>query len=681
MKNPSESTNYANLRYFVPSPLLAPQATKEGKRARKKQLKSEPLTYHELLRHQDDQVTSGNLNKQTAANRATALRLFLRTQHLLPEDVVGTEMRATYTLSEARFADALKKEERSSRSISNLRAALKPWRTAVANDDKHRALSADHMTPFQKTITELVGARPVKPFARQVAIPASLLRGWIKGSQPRPSNAHNIRRLEAFFGIDRDSLVVLGGIQDGQSVRECVGQAAPNAYRRRLAENRKLRYILRVCTDSPLRAEWSALIRYKTDAAPMLKRLTRGVWTFSPHRSVARESEWFAFEDEREVPSAGKCWFNVASYYGWMALPASKGGQGIPEDSVQTLAWLTVPDHIDAYFRWRMKRCDGKMTAGILELLAVMTWMVRPGDGYLYQQPHFQSQLPQKYRDEDWHSLCTRQYEYCQRLQGFWKSKAQVSRNSFDTVRTVIESPEPMQEIADMVRRMRNDRPCGNPQREAIWARDILIVKLLASNPLRRINFITLTWDEVNVNGHRPDDRGAIYKRPDGSWWISTSKHLFKNRGANLRDYDSPINESVWKDLERYLFKYRPLLLRWPTDLLLLTRTRDPKSSVTKQGQPYKQAVITEHLPYRAIGNHIAKLTARYLRNSDGSRMHAFRNIVTTAILKADGGDIKTAALVLHDKETTVEKHYSGMRSGDGNARMGELLKRSFQRM
>ena len=681
MKNSYESTTYANLRYFVPSPLLAPQATKEGKKARKKQLKPEPLTYRDLLQDQDKLVATSNLNKQTAANRATALRLFLKTQQLLPEDIVGAEMRSTFKLAEAKFADALRLEGRTGRTISNLCSALRPWRTAIATDDKHRALTADHMTPFQRSVTELVGARPVKQLARQVAIPASLLRGWIKGCQPRPSKSHHIRRLEAFFGIESGGLVVLAGIQDGHLNRESVGQAAPNAYRQRLAANRKLLYILKVGAESPLRAEWSALIRYKTEGVPLLNRLERGVWTFSPHRSVAREAEWFNFLTDREVPSAGKCWTNLASYYGWMTLCTSKGGLGAPDDWVQTLAWLAVPDHIEDYFRWRMQRSNEQMNQGILELLAVMIWMVRPGDGYLYQQPHFQLLLPEKYRAEGWQSLCTRQHVYCQRLQNFWKSKVQVSRDSFDTVRTVIDCKEPMQEIADMVQRMRNDRPSGSLLKEAIWARDILIIKLLASNPLRMSNFINLTWEEVNVDGHRPHDRGAIYKRVDGSWWLSVPRHCFKNRGATTKDYDSPVNVAVWSDLERYLFKYRPLLLRWPSDLLLLTLTRDPVSKVTRHGEPYKQVAFKEHLPYRAIGNQVAKLTARYLRNSNGSRMHAFRHIVTTAILKTDGGDIKTAALVLHDKETTVEKNYSGMRSGDGSVRMGELLKRSFDRM
>jgi hypothetical protein len=57
------------------------------------------------------------------------------------------------------------------------------------------------------------------------------------------------------------------------------------------------------------------------------------------------------------------------------------------------------------------------------------------------------------------------------------------------------------------------------------------------------------------------------------------------------------------------------------------------------------------------------------------------RHIVATSILKTDAGDNKTAALVLNDSEVTVAKYYSGMRSGDGAARMGVLLGKTLNRM
>lgn len=57
------------------------------------------------------------------------------------------------------------------------------------------------------------------------------------------------------------------------------------------------------------------------------------------------------------------------------------------------------------------------------------------------------------------------------------------------------------------------------------------------------------------------------------------------------------------------------------------------------------------------------------------------RHVVVTAILKTESGDMKTAALVLNDLETTVAKYYSGMRSGDGAVRMGQLLGKTLNRM
>ena len=81
------------------------------------------------------------------------------------------------------------------------------------------------------------------------------------------------------------------------------------------------------------------------------------------------------------------------------------------------------------------------------------------------------------------------------------------------------------------------------------------------------------------------------------------------------------------------------------------------------------------------MSKRLVVLTRKYLWKSDGIGTHAFRHIVVTSILKTDGGDIKTAALVLNDAEATVAKHYSGMRSGDGAKRMGDLLGKTLNRM
>jgi len=234
-----------------------------------------------------------------------------------------------------------------------------------------------------------------------------------------------------------------------------------------------------------------------------------------------------------------------------------------------------------------------------------------------------------------------------------------------------------------MVQRMRADRPTTCETLEAIWARDIFLVKLCCSNPLRKRNIACLEWTPDNKEGHRPSNKCALYQRTDGSWWIFVPKQLLKNRkGEQIDDYDSPVHESVRADLERYLFKYRAVLMRFPTNYVLLARTRDPNSTPrARKGREKRKQTPTEHRPYMEYSKRLSYLTKKYLWRCDGIGSHAFRHIAATSILKAPGGDIKTAALVLNDSELTVQKNYSGMQSGDGTKRMGELLGASFNRM
>ncbi len=213
-----------------------------------------------------------------------------------------------------------------------------------------------------------------------------------------------------------------------------------------------------------------------------------------------------------------------------------------------------------------------------------------------------------------------------------------------------------------MIQRMRADRPVGkSPKYEAVWARNLVLIKLLASNPLRRRNFAHLTW--------RADNTGNLYQKSDKSWWIRIPKRQFKNSygAAGDFDYDSPVHASAWADIERYLFIYRKLLMRGPTDLVFLTL------KVARSAE--------ENRPWIELGATVRALTNQYLIRSPGIGPHAFRHLVATSILKADGGDHKIAAQVLNDRVSTVERHYAGLRSADGARRMAELLDDSFSRM
>ena len=142
----------------------------------------------------------------------------------------------------------------------------------------------------------------------------------------------------------------------------------------------------------------------------------------------------------------------------------------------------------------------------------------------------------------------------------------------------------------------------------------------------------------------------------------------------HFRFETAQINSSVWLDIEKYINLHRPMLLKSPSDLFFLTGARGNNIKYDASGN-------IKHVPWADLGRRVKELTARYLYRCAGIGCHAFRHIVATAILKANGGDFKTAALVLYDRVATVEKHYAFLTANEGADRMATLLSDSFRRM
>lgn len=660
-KNSLNTKGYSVRRYFTPSSLLASQTTKKGKKRAARRRMSTTITYQQLLENQEIQVQLGNLNKQTAANRATALRRFMKAHSLHPDDVVGDEMRIQYPDALGHYMNTLRLEGKSSRAITNTKAAMRPWKEAVVEFDTQQALLAEKPTPFIQSLVSLIGETPVTHVAKQAGIPRDMLFGWLAGKTPRSSSASYVKRLEGFFGVERDLLTQLSGMKL-TGVRQFIGgEAAPIEYRNQFGKLTRTLYGIKPNEDSPLRQQWTEFLTYKTAVAPLYKRTKRGKWRFSPCPLTAvTPANWWAFLDGREVASARTGWQNTGTYLGWLKIDSNLGGGGYSESEVHTMAWLAVPDYLEKYLSWRTERA-GKRNQGFMQFLSFVAALVRPRYGYLRQRPEMQQTLPARFHEESWDSLCERQFELVEQIISAYFYEIEVSRDSFEPIKHIIESSSPMQAMADMVQRLRADRPIGgNKRREAIWSRNLVLIKLLLSNPLRKRNLAHLTW--------KADNTGNLYQRVDGSWWIKIPKGQFKNShgAAGDCDYDSPVHPSVWRDIERYITQHRPHLMVASTDLFFLTM---------------KAPGATEHRPWIELGQAVSALTSKYLIRCQGVGPHAFRHLVATSILKADGGDYKTAAQVLNDRVHTVEKHYAHLRSGDGANRMAELLESSFSRM
>jgi integrase len=657
--------SYENYRYFVPSSLPALQtAKKRQKQARKSAMKPSPLTYKDILEKLNYFVTTKQLNPNTAANRASALRGFLRANHLSEDDVVGEEMRSKFVDCVERFLDSMRELGRTQRNITNTRAALTPIRQIIQEDDIARALDAEKPTPFMLQLKTLLHGHSVRHVAKISHVPYDMMLGWLNGKVPRPSSARYVHRVETYFGMERGELWKLSGAAHPSRLQPDLGGARVIQYRESLGALTKMAYRFVAPPDSPLRKQWHDFMVYKTALVPELERGSKAKWRISPLPMGRKsESSWWKYLGDVEVASAHAGWAKVAAYLGWLNLPQSEGGAGIPAEELHTLAWLAVPDYLTQYIDWRKRRAGGKHTTFVPEFLGWVMSLVRPVEGYFPQSPWLYETLPERYRKGSWAELCERQMKFCRRMTQSLKGQIEINRDPFEPLNGVLELDEPLEAIVDMIQRMRANRPISNPVKEAVWSRDIVLIKLLVSNPLRQRNLAHMTW--------RPDNTGNLYQKNDGSWHIRWKSIFFKNaRGAaGDLDYDAEVHPSVWADLERYLFKHRPLLMRHPTDLLFLTKAKD------------KHHAAMPHSPWTDLSKRVFEITKKYLWNCPGIGTHSFRHLIGSSIIKAAPGEIHTVARVLNDRPTTVEKHYARFTSSDGNKRMGELLAKSLKRL
>lgn len=659
-----KTTTYELRRYFVPSSLLASQAAEKTTRAQKRAPQLNPLTYRDLLDKQAYFVTTEQVNTQTAANRATALRNFLRVNSVCEDDVVGAEMRSGYPEALEKFVLQLQTCGKKSRSITNTRAALSPWRHWVIEDDTLRALDADKPSPFRGALKLLVAAHSVRHVSNQSEVPYAMLLGWLDGKIPRQTNTGLICRLESYFGTEPGALTSLAGHTQSPRYRTTTGQASRNDYRETLGARTQDAYWFRPEQSSPLRAQWSDFARYKTDEVPLLERSSKGAWRISPLPLTPNTpANWYMFIDGQEVASAKAAWAKVGGFLGWLGLAVERGGLNLPAARLHTLAWFAVPGLFQRYLHWRKVRAGDKYNSSAPESLGWVSSLVRAEVGYFPQNPWLRETLPLEYQVGDWASMCVSQMSFCRKMTRSLRGKIEATRDPFVAIGHIVDLPEPMEALVDMIHRLRAHRPIGHIGREAVWSRDMLLLKLLSSNPLRLRQFSHMTW--------KPDNSGNLRQKLDGSWWILWKIRYFKNSlgAAGDGDYDCPVQASVWPEIERYLFKHRQTLLRSETDLVFLT----------KVGGPVRQEHA--HMPWRDLSRRVYELTSRHLWRSDGIGSHAFRHVVGTSIVKAGDGDFATAAAVLNDRLETVKKHYGRFNGQDGSTRMNELLGKSFRRM
>lgn len=631
-------------------------------RARKRHLTLSELTYvvlKDLLTKKAELGTGPSLS--SLANLHSALSGFLQERGIKHTDAIGSTFRASYYKNLQAHIQSLKDELRPSAYITNRKHLLSIWRKCVVEHDRNCALTHRHVTPFQAALLDIFNNGVTKTLLRKnTGIPKATLNRWCDGQTPNATSLHYVPRIENFLGLRNGELSELLPIK--RQSRDEKNSSASIAYRERQKALRIDRYAVTEPTPR-LRSEWSEFLQYKVseldfdDDEASIKRSSGGRWrSTSQTSSKQRPSNWASWYKSRRVATAGIAWTNVSQFLGWLMLSEERGGKNLSPEAAQTLGHFTNRQWIREFVEWKRLRAGGNAHQGLLSFLRFVSSLCNPRTGYLTQR-FLAFGPPTGATEEMWRARCLKCFDSISRFRAELSDDATPSRDSREPIRNILALENPLDAVADMVTRMASARPITGGKREAIWARDMLLIKLTASNPLRDKNIRELTY--------RADNTGQLRQTATGEWSIFVRKQELKNQNgvARDRDYDMPVRPEVWPDIERYLKQYRPMLAKSKSDVLFLTE---------RWGGPFSED---------ALGQRFHILTKNYLHGCPGVGPHALRHIVATSILKASPNDWAAAAWALHDDEATVRKHYAHLAQHDAARWLSKAMDGPFSRM
>lgn len=657
------------LHYIIPASLNDSQKSISRKRngARKRPVNSLHLTFGQLKEKLANIIIKQVESKQNYANLVSALNALMAACRVTDNNSVSSILRASFYKNRATHVSMLSHQGKSAAYIANRKTYLGRWHRLVGSLDREYASASGQVSPFNAALRELLSnGIPQTRLATQAGISLASFKRWLGGAKPNEKARPSIMRLERFFGITPGELVGLAGLGGKFDGNTDTGELPRIRYRERLRKNAGDSYAVKNASPS-LREEWAGLVQYKTARTTYSKaRQKNGRWSTTTEKVVPRtEGNWHSFIGINYVASAGIRWGYVCDYLGWLHLSTERGGRGLPSEDVQTLAHLTNHEFLGQYIDWRIERAEQKVNGSVIALLKLVSSLCHPKTGYFCNTPHLSSAL--SLNEGTWRERCDETFKFSKETQNTLSGQCELSRDSSEPIKALLELDNPLDGVADAIQRMNAAQPNTGGVKEAIWARDRLLLKLLASNPLRAKNLKMLKFiDDKTGQLISGDDTGKLYRGRDGSWRIAIPKKFFKNfaGAAKDRDYDMPVHDSISRDIETFLGHYRPRIAS-DDNPYVFTSSRKVASSGMMYG----------------LNRRIETLTRLYFWRCPGIGPHGFRHIVATAILKMSPNDWQTAALVLHDRAETVQKHYAHLRSNDGAARQFAILASSYARM
>lgn len=604
---------------------------------------------HLISAHEHALTLSSSCSDQVLRNHKSTLNSYLAFCNKTLDNRIGREFTVDFVKQSKAYAELVATTNR--KTAADKLSILRAWKRTVDTHVRGNMLkSMSGPSAFHKELRLAVAAsgQTLREIAKAIKTDLKTLNGWVEGVTPMYKGMPTLRRLETHLGLER------GFLESKVSYPRKDGPIAAakqkDKYSARVRANLQDSYYVTPTMFSPeLKQEWLALLKYKTCEHPIgLKRGSRARWRVLPIEKggvhVTKEALCQP-APEQVCASAYRNLLMVESYLGFLTKAQSDNvataGLGLLLDEVQTVAMFVIPEFLNAFFEFIKARSGNLIHNGQANIAGAVSGMVRPEEGYLWQQPEFLGKVEKFANGRSWRELCEQTFDLCRSWQH--AAKGNKSRDPLVPLQHLLSMSDPRRPFKDAIVKLDVAAAAASPGsvHQALYKRDALLLALSMFNPLR---LRTLTITKYVPADAVSDYETNLYRTEEGEWWLRFDKGDFKNDGSKKEDYNSPITRDLSARIENYLEVYRPILVRDKPDA--------PWVFPTMYGDRCSD-----------LGEVFARIARNFIPEVSRLRPHALRHIVATDYLRRNPEKYTFVARLLHDELDTVLKNYAHKQS------------------
>lgn len=427
----------------------------------------------------------------------------------------------------------------------------------------------------------------------------------------------------------------------------------------------------------------------------------------APPRLVTEFADWVRFKTRR-LTEPGEmregCWIEasadaVIKRFSLMfgALCADQdgdlNGRGIPREAL-TMALLVLPDVWDWYIEWHHRK-RGFYTAAELEMTYFAKALTRPQYGWLRQRQALAEALvpvPGLLTAEaiaairnDWASACDAMYQCARQRRRDLIPLIRIHRDSFEPIRPVLVSDNPLAEYRRIIAEIRARTPCSlaEPRAAAEAVRSLMMVRFGLHLGLRQKNLRELRFRPRGA-AHTPTTELVAQRCGElrwcdrrRAWLVFLPAAAFKNATSsffNGRPFEMelPDLDGLYREIEDYLSRHRTLLLGAAADPgTFFVRT------VMHSGSNARFNSSSYYKAYRTITERYGVYNPYTKRGAIDGLLphgpHSIRDVLATHVLKLTGSFVQ-AGYAIQDTPISVERCYGRFLPEDKSRIAANLL-------